>query len=237
MSRWSFFRMYRRSIVSSLVALFFIALGSISQLLALDEGEVAPVYPAPDAKVAFSDEASYSSGELSDNANYPHLAEVHGIAGTVKLRVCIDSTGAMVRYLIEQGVHPSLDSAAVFAVKTTKFEAGLLNKKPICMWIDVPVKFSGPDHPSKINAAYDERDLLERLGRKVESESKCVMSFRCTINKNGFLKKVELTRNTCVPTNYPELVEQAIRATAFFPAYRDGDPVESEVDVTIRFPI
>lgn len=73
--------------------------------------------------------------------DYPQLAKLAGIQGTVYLKLLIDEKGNVAKAKIEQGVKDMLDEAALAAAKKAKFSPALLKDKPVKVWVILPIAF------------------------------------------------------------------------------------------------
>ena len=72
---------------------------------------------------------------------YPDIARQSGIEGTVQLQALVGKDGKVKNVKVIKGI-PVLDDAAVTAVKQWVFKPALTNKKPVAVWVAVPVRFS-----------------------------------------------------------------------------------------------
>ncbi|MHB8904936.1 MAG: TonB family protein [Melioribacteraceae bacterium] len=75
------------------------------------------------------------------NPEYPKLAKLAGIEGTVYLKLLIDEKGNVVKAKVEQGVKDMIDESALKAAKKAKFSPAILNNKPVKVWVILPVAF------------------------------------------------------------------------------------------------
>jgi TonB family protein len=66
-------------------------------------------------------------GEL----DYPFEARRQKIKGMVKYRITVDRRGKLVKVVLEQGVHPIVDQAALAAVERTRFLPALQDGEPV----------------------------------------------------------------------------------------------------------
>ena len=72
---------------------------------------------------------------------YPKLAKLAGIEGTVYLKLLIDEKGNVEKIKVEQGVKDIIDEAALNAARKAKFSPAMLNNKPVKVWVILPVAF------------------------------------------------------------------------------------------------
>ena len=78
---------------------------------------------------------------LAKNIHYPESAKAEGIEGKVFVTAYINETGDVVKAEIEKGVDPSLDDAALSAVKKTKFTSAKKDGRNVVAKITIPVFF------------------------------------------------------------------------------------------------
>ena len=72
---------------------------------------------------------------------YPQLAKLAGIQGTVYLKLLIDKKGNVEKAKVEQGVKNMLDESALNAAKKAKFTPAMVDDKPVKVWVILPVAF------------------------------------------------------------------------------------------------
>ncbi|MCX6169154.1 MAG: energy transducer TonB [Ignavibacteriales bacterium] len=107
----------------------------------------AGLYAQQKAKLQKVDETGFievdKAPELISKMNpeYPKLAKLAGIEGTVYLKLLIDEKGNVVKAKVEKGVKDMLDEAALKAVKKAKFSPAILKDKPIKVWVVLPIAF------------------------------------------------------------------------------------------------
>ena len=63
--------------------------------------------------------------------DYPFEARRQKIKGTVVYRVTVDLRGKLVKVVLENGVHPIVDQAALAAVEKTRFLPALQSGEPV----------------------------------------------------------------------------------------------------------
>ena len=61
--------------------------------------------------------------------------------GTVTLHVQVDRVGAVCQIRLIRGIE-GLNDAAIQSVAQWRFKPALSNEKPVCVWVEVPVKFA-----------------------------------------------------------------------------------------------
>jgi len=80
---------------------------------------------------------------VQENLVYPFIAQENGIEGTVFLRFIVEKDGSVTDVQVLRGVDPSLDEAAVKAVrKAPKWEPGKQRGKPVKVACTIPISFS-----------------------------------------------------------------------------------------------
>lgn len=72
---------------------------------------------------------------------YPEDAKKAGLEGKVFIKVTVDEFGHVEEAVIVEGVSPSLNKAAVEAVKLANFKAGTKKNKPAKMETIIPIQF------------------------------------------------------------------------------------------------
>lgn len=88
------------------------------------------------------DEApSLDFNELSKKIVYPEEARKAGKEGKVFVRAYVNVKGEIEKVKIEKSDNNIFDKAAITAVKNTKFNPGIKDKKPVASWITIPINF------------------------------------------------------------------------------------------------
>ncbi len=73
---------------------------------------------------------------------YPEIAQEAGIEGTVIVQVFVDKKGRVKETIILKGIpNTGLDEAAIAAIRKTRFEPAKQRKRPVGVWISIPVNF------------------------------------------------------------------------------------------------
>ena len=74
---------------------------------------------------------------------YPEIAKLMGIEGTVMVRLLVDRFG-QVRdaYVLPKTSVPALDGAALEAVRRWVWKPALANGHAVAVWVVIPVHFS-----------------------------------------------------------------------------------------------
>ena len=79
---------------------------------------------------------------IQNNVKYPTVAAENGIQGTVYIKFVVDRDGSISNVTVLRGVDPSLDEAAVEAIKKApKWEPGQQRGKPVRVQFTVPISF------------------------------------------------------------------------------------------------
>ena len=76
--------------------------------------------------------------DLIDTVGYPEIALQRGIRGKVYLTAYVNETGGVDSTRVARGVRPSLDSAAVGAVRGTIFVPALVKGEAVKAIITIP---------------------------------------------------------------------------------------------------
>lgn len=80
---------------------------------------------------------------ISNNVNYPEIAQKEGIQGKVYVTFIVDVDGAVSKTRIVRGVDPSLDKEALRVVNTLpKWTPGKEKGKPVKVSYTVPISFA-----------------------------------------------------------------------------------------------
>lgn len=93
--------------------------------------------------VAFSDPPIPVGGygALHANINYPDMARMAGIEGTVVLNCKILEDGTIAEVRVLQSVNKVLDEAAENAVRSVKWLPAKQREDPVAVWFAVPIEF------------------------------------------------------------------------------------------------
>jgi TonB family protein len=89
---------------------------------------------------------------------YPADARAMKIEGSVLLGFTINHEGIPVTIQVKRSLHPSLDQAAVEAVRTWRFEPAMKNGEPVSMWVEAEVNFN-------LNYQEQRGEAIRREGR------------------------------------------------------------------------
>ena len=74
--------------------------------------------------------------------NYPEVAQEAGIEGVVIVQIFVDEKGRVKETMILKGIpNTGLDEAAIAAIRKTRFEPAKQRKRPVGVWISIPVNF------------------------------------------------------------------------------------------------
>jgi TonB family protein len=99
---------------------------------------------------------------LREAVQYPELAREAGIQGKVLVQFVVNEDGTPRDVQVKRSVHRALDSAAVQAVRTVRFEPGMKEGNPVAMQMVLPVTFKLPD-ASSASTAGSETDVAADL--------------------------------------------------------------------------
>jgi protein TonB len=89
-----------------------------------------------------SDSSTLPAGGYQVRPAYPDVARRMGAEGTTLLRIRILEDGAVGEVLVARSAgHPSLDEAAVEAVRRWRFEPAKRDGRPIQVWASLPIRF------------------------------------------------------------------------------------------------
>lgn len=95
--------------------------------------------PKPSDYVAFERAPELISME---SPAYPGEAREKGVEGTVHVRVLVGKDGSVADLMVTKGVDEQLDQEAVRVVRTSKWKPALKGKKPVAVWMVIPIEFS-----------------------------------------------------------------------------------------------
>lgn len=80
--------------------------------------------------------------EFQKEIGYPQLAALAGIDGIVAVRILIDKTGKYQKHVVLRSPSPILTKAVETHIAMLYFTPGIQAKKPISVWVNVPVRFT-----------------------------------------------------------------------------------------------
>ncbi len=107
--------------------------------------------------------------ELKQNVDYPEEARIEGIEGKVMVKAQVDTNGNVVRTEIIQSDNDIFNSAAIVAVKKTKFKPGTQGGVPVKSWVYIPIKF---------NLEYEIEDVKEGGGNEAKPLNKVEYAYK-----------------------------------------------------------
>jgi TonB family protein len=96
-------------------------------------------------------------------ARYTDDARAKGIEGKVVLGFNIDQNGIPQDIQVKQSLYPSLDQAAIEAVRSWKFEPAMKNGQVVSKWIEVQINFNLYQDPQK----KEEQETRERREKEL----------------------------------------------------------------------
>ncbi len=101
---------------------------------------------------------------------YPDDARARKIEGSVQLGLTIDHDGVPQNIQIKRSLDPSLDQAAVDAIRKWRFEPAMKNGQPVSMWVVVEIYFGpgtkGLDQDQNEREAREKREMEERNSKE-----------------------------------------------------------------------
>ncbi|PKL82545.1 MAG: hypothetical protein CVV24_09565 [Ignavibacteriae bacterium HGW-Ignavibacteriae-3] len=110
-----------------------------SAMLFAQQNEGAKLQKADESGFIEVDKVPALISKLSPE--YPELAKLAGIEGTVYLKLLIDEKGNVAKAKVEQGVKDMLDNSALAAAKKAKFSPAMIKDKPVKVWVVLPIAF------------------------------------------------------------------------------------------------
>ena len=96
-------------------------------------------------------------------ARYTDDARAKGIEGKVVLRFTVDHDGIPQSIQVRQSLYPSLDQAAIEALREWRFEPAMKNGEPVSMWMEAEMDF----HLYQDQKKKEEREAEERLKKEL----------------------------------------------------------------------
>ena len=80
---------------------------------------------------------------VSKNLEYPSIAKSQKIQGVVVVRFVVLEDGTVGDVVVQKGLHPECDKAAVKCVKSLpRFTPGMQQGKPVRVWYTLPIRFT-----------------------------------------------------------------------------------------------
>lgn len=213
-----------------------------------------PSPPAPPAKqkdraeeIREFEEGAYKvEGEVKPpkimkkvNPKYPEEARREKVEGVVILGARIDKEGQVSRVIVQKGMDPFLNQAAVDAVKQWKYEPMIIKGKSVEALFTVTVRFAlkgkkiatkeiDPHPPKlikKVNPVYPEE------ARKSKIQGIVLLGVK--IDEKGDIINVEVLRSESSLLNKPAV--DAVKKWKYEPFYSKGKPVPVDFVVTVSF--
>lgn len=100
-------------------------------------------------------------------ARYTDDARAKGIEGKVILGFTVDHDGVPQGIQVKQSLYPSLDQAAIEAVREWRFSPGMKNGQTVSTWLEVQVNFNLYQDPQKEREASERRE--KELNEKAQT--------------------------------------------------------------------
>ena len=178
--------------------------------------------------------------------SYPPGAVAAGLSGAIMLEAVVETDGTVGDVRVLKPLEPSLDGAAVAAMKRWRFKPGTKEGKPVRVAVEVEMTFTlrsdGPALDSsevfkpgpgiKMPAAIKEvKPSYTDAARAAGVQG--AVTVECVVLPDGRVGDTRVTRKLD-----PELDLQAIRAMRqwrFKPGERNGQPVPVQVFVEMTF--
>lgn len=193
---------------------------------------------------------------------YPQLAKLAGIEGTVYLKLLIDEKGKVEKAKVEQGIKDMLDEAALSAAKNAEFSPAVLNNNPVKVWVILPVAFKlsveksaeanvmrydelEPTQPDEKEPGINEFIKVEKFPEMVEAAKpeypeaakKAGIGgkafVKVLVGKDGIPKKAVVIKSENEIFNQPAV--DAAMKSKFTPAINKGEKIAVWVVLPYRF--
>jgi|GEM_PF-324364 len=227
------------------------------------DGQGAPSLQTPEF-VPYDEPPSPIGGfkAIQENLIYPEKAKQAGIEGTTVIQARVDEKGDIEKAVVLQSSgNDELDAAAIEALKKTKFKPAVFDKKPVGVYILIPVMFN-------LGAKNEEQDKSEDSGKTDDNAKPDSLPFdtspepvggfaalqrnivypaiaqeggvegmvvvQASIDEKGNVTKCTIARG--IPnTGLDEAAINAVKKTHFKPATLKGKPVEVTISIPINF--
>ncbi len=218
----------------------------------------AGLYAQQKAKLQKVDESGFievdKAPELVSKLNpeYPKLAKLAGIEGTVYLKLLIDEKGNVAKAKVEQGVKDMIDESALKAAKKAKFSPAMLKDKPIKVWVVLPIAFKlaldKKESPSNISDEDPDPNVMIQYEKGPEMINGAKPDYPETAKKAGITGKVFVKvlidkegtpKKAVVIKSESELLNQsavdAAMKSKFSPAMDKGNPIAVWIVLPYKF--
>jgi TonB family protein len=167
--------------------------------------------------------------------DYPEAAKAQGISGMVVLQLQIDTEGHVAQTNIVSG-DPLLTEAAVNAVKQWQYKPYLLNGEPVEVETTATVRV-GPPQKLRVSQGVMESNLVHKVNPDYPEEARASriqgdVILKVIISREGDVSHLE------VISGHPLLAEAALNAVKqwkYKPYFLNGNPVEIESTILVRF--
>lgn len=179
---------------------------------------------------------------------YPAEAQALGIEGRVIVKLHVGVDGRVASATVQRGVHASLDSAALAAVRTWRFTPAMADGVPVEACATLSVRFdAAPADPAVPPAGVDTAGcsvlVVPRVTRSVQPEWPDKLRMEGTEGRVATLALVDVEGRVAEVTveevegdaRFIPLVLAAVKRWRFTPATCDGVPFESRVPIPMRF--
>ncbi len=136
--------------------------------------------------------------QIQANLKYPEDARLKGIEGKVIVRAKINEFGKIVKTEIAYSDSQLLDSAALDAIKSSKFIPAQKNGQPISEWITIPIEFKL--HPNNFQI----KTIKNGKGKAIKKGDKVTFEWYLTFESTGREKptKNKITYKYLQDNNY-----------------------------------
>ena len=110
---------------------------------ATPEVEEEKVYNVVEVKPTFPGGEAALLKWVSKKLEYPSIAKSQKIQGVVVVRFVVLEDGTVGDVVVQKGLHPECDKAAVKCVKSLpRFTPGMQQGKPVRVWYTLPIRFT-----------------------------------------------------------------------------------------------
>jgi TonB family protein len=177
---------------------------------------------------------------------YPEAALVAGIAGTVELECVVNADGSIGEIKVVKPLEPSLDEAAIAALKQWRFAPGTKDGKPVDVQVTIEMSFTTRPRGPKLGSPEVYRIGGDVVAPKVVKEVKPsyrpeamrervsgMVAVDCVVLPDGTVGDARVTSPL-----HPELDAEALKSVRqwrFEPGTKDGKAVPVQVTITMTF--
>lgn len=221
------------SMTRSMKDKFFLMIALVAFLLTAVAAQQTDSAKPPKVRVSQAVILSLLSHRV--NPEYPDEAKADGISGTVTMRLEIDTEGHVAQADVLSG-HPLFVQPAIDAVKQWQFKPFTLHGEPAEVETTAALYFGLPQK-LRVSQGVMAGNLVRKVDPHYPEEAKAKhirgdVILQATISKEG--KMIRLTPVQGDPL-LAQAAMEAVQQWEYKPYLLNGNPVEVETTVTVRF--